>query len=102
MCMNPDITSVDSRSLRCFIFTSILLKNSSFTVQAIAIFRGESGCKDKSFFPSLPNLFQSFFKLFSRGVVSCTFCLAIYPFKHSKNHAKTSAPRLLSLAPVSV
>ena len=30
----------------------------------LARFKSESGCKDKTFFRYLPNLFQSFFKLF--------------------------------------
>ena len=52
-----------------FIFTSILLKNSSCHFHRPRFFRSESGCKDKAFLSFLPNLFRSFFKLFSRGPV---------------------------------
>ena len=64
MCMNPDIASVDSRSLRCFFFTSILLKNSSCHLHRRRFSRSESECKDKAFLSFPPNLFRSFFKLF--------------------------------------
>ena len=76
----------DSRSLRCFVHVNIL-KNSSLSSSPSPFSRGESGCKDKTFFPSLPNLFQSFFKLFSRGVVITNF----YPLASSRQHLKNFA-----------
>ena len=51
------------------IFTSILLKNSSCHLHRRRFFRSESGCKDKAFLSFPPNLFRSFFKLFSRPLV---------------------------------
>ena len=63
MCMN-----LDSRRFRFTLATfcsSQYLKELLFSCFRIAHFRSESGCKDKTFFRFPPNLFQSFFKLFS-------------------------------------
>ncbi len=86
----------DSRSLRCFVHVNIL-KNSSLSSSPSPFSRGESGCKDKTFFPSLPNLFQSFFKLFSRGVVTTNF----YPLASSRQHLKNFANLSLHSPPPS-
>ncbi|WP_222621224.1 hypothetical protein, partial [Butyricimonas hominis] len=51
----------------------------------------------KTFFPSLPNLFQSFFKLFSRGVVTTNF----YPPRFISTTSKELRQPLSSLAPPS-
>ena len=40
------------------------LKELFLSCFSLARFKSESGCKDKTFFRYLPNLFQSFFKLF--------------------------------------
>ena len=47
-------------------------------------FWGESGCKDKNFIHSNPNLFASFFKLFSRTAVSIRLglCQACFTSRH--------------------
>ena len=47
-------------------------------------FWGESGCKDKNFIHSNPNLFASFFKLFSRTAVSTGLglCQACFTSRH--------------------
>ena len=70
-CVSWISTTVDYRFTLAtlFIFTSILLKNSSCHFHRPRFFRSESGCKDKAFLSFLPNLFRSFFKLFSRGPV---------------------------------
>jgi len=63
MCMN-----LDSRRFRFTLATfcsSQYLKGLLFSCFRIAHFRSESGYKDKTFFRFPPNLFQSFFKLFS-------------------------------------
>ena len=52
------------------------LKELFFSVSQSLHFWSESGCKDKSFFFILPNLFQSFFKLFlkaSKSLVPASF-----------------------------
>ena len=70
MCfMNLDYRRFRFTLATLFIFTSILLKNSSCHFHRPRFFRSESGCKDKAFLSFLPNLFRSFFKLFSRGPV---------------------------------
>ena len=60
--MNLDYRRFDSRSLRFVHFN--ILKNSLSSNYLSLLFKSESGCKDKMFFRFLPNLFQSFFKLF--------------------------------------
>ncbi len=68
MCfMNLDYRRFRFTLATLFIFTSILLKNSSCHFHRPRFFRSESGCKDKAFLSFLPNLFRSFFKLFFRG-----------------------------------
>ena len=70
MCfMNLDYRRLSIHARYVVIFTSILLKNSSCHFYHSRFFRSESGCKDKAFLSFLPNLFRSFFKLFSRGPV---------------------------------
>ena len=65
MCsMNLDYRRFRFTLATLFIFTSILLKNSSCHFHHPRFFRSESGCKDKTFFRYLPNLFQSFFQTF--------------------------------------
>ena len=65
MCfMNLDYRRFRFTLATLFIFTSILLKNSSCHFHHPRFFRSESGCKDKAFLSFLPNLFRSFFKLF--------------------------------------
>ena len=63
------VMNLDCRRFRftlatLFIFTSILLKNSSCHFHRHRFFRSESGCKDKAFFRYIPNLFRSFFQTF--------------------------------------
>jgi len=45
------------------------LKELFLSCFSLARFKSESGCKDKTFFRYLPNLFQSFFKLFFKSLV---------------------------------
>lgn len=73
MCfMNLDYRRFRFTLATLFIFTSILLKNSSCHFHRPRFFRSESGCKDKAFLSFLPNLFRSFFKLFFEGLVQGT------------------------------
>ena len=67
-----------------------ILKNSSVSFVAHR-FYNESGCKDKSFYSPLPNLFASFFKLFSGtavsirlGIMSGLFYKPAWPPSHWK------------------
>ena len=61
------LASIPIHARYVVIFTSILLKNSSFLFSRVARFRSESGCKDKAFSRFPPNLSRSFFELFFRA-----------------------------------
>ena len=49
--------------------SSQYLKELFISCFSLTRFKSESGCKDKTFFRYLPNLFQSFFKLFLKSLV---------------------------------
>ena len=67
MCMNLDSRRFPIHARYVVIFTSILLKNSSFHLHRHHLPWSESGCKDKAFSRFPPNLSRSFFKLFFRA-----------------------------------
>ena len=50
-----------------YVCSSQYLKELFISCFNLARLKSESGCKDKTFFRYLPNLFQSFFKLFLRA-----------------------------------
>ena len=58
-------TRVDFRFTLATFCSSQYLKELFISCFNLAPLKSESGCKDKTFFRYLPNLFQSFFKLFS-------------------------------------
>ena len=64
MCYESRLASIPIHARYVVIFTSILLKNSSFHLHHHRLSWSESGCKDKAFSRFLPNLSRSFFKLF--------------------------------------
>ena len=65
MCfMNLDYRRFRFTLATLFIFTSILLKNSSCHLHRRRFFRSESGCKDKAMIPPFPNFFTIIFHLF--------------------------------------
>ena len=62
--------NLDSRRSRFTLATFCsfqYLKELFLSCFSLTRFKSESGCKDKTFFRYLPNLFQSFFKLFLRA-----------------------------------
>ena len=64
--------NLDYRRFRFTLATfcsSQYLKELFLSCFSLAHFKSESGCKDKTFFRYLPNLFQSFFKLFFKSLV---------------------------------
>ena len=90
--MNLDYRRFRFTLATLFIFTSILLKNSSCHLHRRRFFRSESGCKDKAFLSFPPNLFRSFFKLFfSRPRLKGP------PGKIVVNIARTPPPRELAV-----
>ena len=67
MCfMNLDYRRFRFTLATLFIFTSILLKNSSCHFHRPRFFRSESGCKDKAFYLSFQIFFEVFSNFFSR------------------------------------
>ena len=64
MCYESRLASIPIHARYVVIFTSILLKNSSFHLHRHRLSWSESGCKDKAFSRFPPNLSRSFFKLF--------------------------------------
>lgn len=54
----------------CFILSPFQYFKELISLVLPPRFWGESGCKDKHFIPSYPNIFASFFKLFFRTAVS--------------------------------
>ena len=100
------VMNLDCRRFRftlatLFIFTSILLKNSSCHLHRRRFSRSESECKDKAFLSFPPNLFRSFFKLFFsrprlKGPAGERLS-STSPERH--HHVNSPSPRLASLVP---
>ena len=73
----PPVSPLESgcKGKTCFSFSKLfkLFFQTFFPVPRLTSFPRalslESGCKDKTFFRYLPNLFQSFFKLFFKSLV---------------------------------
>ena len=96
MCMNLDSRRFPIHARYVVIFTSILLKNSSFHLHRHRLSWSESGCKDKAFSRFPPNLSRSFFELFFRAprlkVTRRERSSSTTPERH--RHANSPSPRL--------
>ena len=87
--------------------SSQYLKELFISCFSLARFKSESGCKDKTFSRFLPNLFQSFFKLFFESLVIRYFELLkrkkdyLISIQHFKNFTRNHLSSLVHACTVS-